>query len=223
MKKILGAAVLMAAGAALAATTIESSNTFGFVPVAASGLTAVSVPVAGYGTGDITIAEVLQTANLTGVSDSYDGDKLYTMTADGKYNEYVLQGDKTWKASRVVTVSGGSMTSASGTPAKEATVQRGKAFWIQTSADQVNIMGQATADGETVTLSLSTGWNLVGSPSMTQAVAISTIEGAVGSFISVNGMTYQKTSTGWKNRATKAAVTDEDVIPVGMGAMIKKN
>lgn len=217
MKKILGAAVLMAAGAALAATTIESSQ-FGFVPVAAGGLTAVSVPVTGYTAGsDIVIAEVLQTANLAA------DDKLYTMTADGKYNEYVLQANKTWKASRVVTVSGGSMTSASGTPATEATVQRGKAFWIQTSASQVNIMGQATTDAGTPTITVSTGWNLVGSPSMTQDVMISTIEGGVGSFISVNGKTYQKTSTGWKNRATKAAVTDADVIPVGMGAMIKKN
>ena len=115
------------------------------------------------------------------------------------------------------------MTSASGTPATEATVQRGKAFWIQTSASQVNILGQATTDAGTPTITVSTGWNLVGSPSMTQAVKISMIEGAVGSFISVNGETYQKTSAGWKNRATKAAVTDADVIPVGMGAMIKKN
>ena len=224
MKKLLFAAMMMTAGAALAATELDSSQ-FGFVPVpvAASGLTAVSVPVTGYTAGEsIKIAEVLQTANLT------VGDKLYTMTDGGKYNEYVLQvdkqGDKTWKASRVVTVSGGSMTSASGTPATEATVQRGKAFWIQTtSADQVNIMGQATTDSGTPTITVSTGWNLVGSPSMTQEVKISTIEGAAGSFISVNGMTYQKTSTGWKNRATKAAVTDADVIPVGMGAMIKKN
>ena len=60
MKKILGAAVLMAAGAALAATTIESSNTFGFVPATgATGLKAIAVPVAGYGTDeDIKIAEV---------------------------------------------------------------------------------------------------------------------------------------------------------------------
>lgn len=217
MKKLLFAAMMMTAGAALAATELDSSM-LGFVPVAASGLTAVSVPVTGYTAGsDIVIAEVLQTANLTA------GDKLYTMTADGKYNEYVLQANKTWEASRVVTVTGGSMTSASGTPATEATVQRGKAFWVQTSADQVNLMGQATTDSGTPTIAVSTGWNLVGSPSMTQAVKISTIEGAVGSFISVNGMTYQKTSTGWKNRATKAAVTDADVIPVGMGAMIKKN
>lgn len=216
MKKLLFAAMMMTAGAALAATELDSSQ-FGFVPVAASGLTAVSVPVTGYTPGsDIVIAEVLQTANLTA------GDKLYTMTADGKYNEYVLQNDKTWLASRVVTVVGGSITSVSGTPATEATVQRGQAFWIQTSAGQVNIMGQATTDGETVTLSLSTGWNLVGSPSMTQAIAISSIEGTVGDFISVGKKTYQYTaSNGWVNRATRQKVTSEDVINPGVGAMIR--
>ena len=215
MKKILGAAVLMAAGAALAATTIESSNTFGFVPATgATGLKAVAVPVAGYGAGDIKIAEVLQTANLA------ENDKLYTLNANGTYNQYTLNANKVWVPAKVVTVVGGVIEESATDAPEVATVARGKAFWLDTKATQVNILGQASAAaGE---ISVSTGWNLIGNPSMTTALKVSTITAGKGSRLNVGTTYFQKGTSKWYKLPDYADVTDNDVIEVGQGAMLLK-
>lgn len=216
MKKILGAAVLMAAGAALAATTIESSNTFGFVPATgATGLKAVAVPVAGYGTDeDIKIAEVLQTANLA------ENDKLYTLNANGTYNQYTLNADKVWVPAKVVTVVGGVVNESTTDAPEVATVARGKAFWLDTKATQVNILGQASAEAGSI--SVTTGWNLIGNPSMTTALKVSTITAGKGSRLNVGTTYYQKGTSEWYKLPDYAGVTDGDVIAVGQGAMLLK-
>ena len=217
MKKTLAILSSLTVAAAFAGN-VDPGNEFGFVPVTGkTGLKAVSVPLAGYSVGDptrIKISEILQTGGLAA------GDKLYTLGSDGKYSEYTLQGDGTWKASRVVTVDAvGNMVTASGKPAKEATLARGQAFWLDTLATQVCLMGQATTDQPEVPL--STGWNLIGSSSMTEPMKVSSISGTIGDFLNVNGVQYQYTSSGWKNKKTKGAVTDSDVIPVGAGAMLR--
>ena len=216
MKKILGVAVLMAAGAALAATELDSSM-LGFVPVAASGLTAVSVPVTGYTPGEsIKIAEVLQTANLTA------GDKLYTLNDDGTYNQYTLNSSKAWKPAKVVTVVGSQINESTADAPEVATVTRGKAFWIQTSAEQVNIMGQATTDAGSLP-TLSTGWQMIGNPSMTTALKVSTITApGSGSRLNVGANAYQKGKNGsWLKLPDYDTINDDDdVIPVGAGAML---
>lgn len=217
MKRILGVAVLVAAGAAFA-TEVDSGNVFGFVPVTgATGLKAVAVPVAGYGaSADIAVAEILQTTGLAA------NDKLYTLGADGKYSEYTLNSDKAWVASRKVTVGAGGMTAAQGTPAAEATLKRGQAFWLDTAATKVYLMGQAATDD--VEITPTTGWQMIGNPSMTAPLKISTLTGySTGDFLAVGEKTYQFTASGvWKDRKTREAVTDADVIPVGGGAMLRK-
>lgn len=216
MKKILGAAVLMAAGAALAATTIESSNTFGFVPATgATGLKAVAVPVAGYGTGDIKIAEVLQTANLA------ENDKLYTLNANGTYNQYTLNANKVWVPAKVVTVVGGVIEESATDAPDVATVARGKAFWLDTAATQVNILGQATTDAGSLP-TLSTGWQMIGNPSMTTALKVNTITAGKGSRLNVGTTYFQKGTSKWYKLPDYADVTDDDVIAVGQGAMLLK-
>lgn len=212
MKKILGAAVLMAAGAALAATELDSSQ-FGFVPVAAGGLTAVSVPVTGYTAGtDIVIAEVLQTASLN------SGDKLYTLNKDGTYNQYTLNSSKAWEPAKVVTVVGSQIKESTADAPEVATVKRGKAFWIQTSATQVNVMGQAT--DKTVVISYNDGWNLIGNPSMTAPLKVSTIMAGKGSRLNVGTTYYQKGTSKWYKLPDYVEVQDTDVIAVGQGAML---
>lgn len=225
MKKTLAILSSLTVAAAFAGN-VDPGNEFGFVPVTGkTGLKAVSVPLAGYSVGDptrIKISEILQTGGLAA------DDKLYTLGSDGKYSEYTLQGDGTWKASRVVTVDvNGNMVAASGTPATEATLARGQAFWLDTQATQVCLMGQATTDQPEVTL--STGWNLVGSSSMTRATRICDIAGKAGDFLNVNGKTYQYSQTkGWFDRSTRNPVSKEeidngnpDIIPVGIGAMLR--
>lgn len=217
MKKILGAAVLMAAGVAMAATTIESSNMFGFVPVTgATGLKAVAVPVVGYGTGDIKIAEVLQTANLA------ENDKLYTLNANGTYNQYTLNADKVWVPAKVVTVVGGVIKESTTAAPEEATVARGKAFWLDTEATQVNILGQAPQG--VAMISVSTGWQMIGNPSMTTPRKVSEVPGVAGAYLAVGANKYQYLGEGdgWYNAKTRKAVTDSDVIAVGQGAMYRK-
>ena len=224
MKNLLTIAAMMAAGAALAATDVDSGNMFGFVPVTgATGLKAIAVPVAGYGaSADVKIAEILQTTGLAGKSATYDGDKLYTMAAGGKYNEYVLQEDKTWKASRVVTVGASGITADSGKPADEATLERGQAFWLDTTATTVYLMGQAAT--EAVEIEPTTGWQMIGNPSMTAALKVSDVPGVAGAYLAVGANKYQHLGEGdgWYNAKTRKAVTDSDVIAVGQGAMYRK-
>ena len=219
MKKTLAILSALAAAAAIAGE-VDSGNQLGFVPVTGeAGLKAISVPVAGYSVDaakpeNIKISEILQTAGLN------KDDLLYTLGSNGQYNEYKLDENGSWVASRVVTVdASGKIKETSGTPAAEATLTRGQAFWLNTQATQVNLMGQATTDQPAVTL--STGWNLIGSSSMTESMKVSSISGTVGDFLNVNGVQYQYTSSGWKNKKTKGAVTDSDVIPVGAGAMLR--
>lgn len=176
MKKSIVILSVLATSAALAATTVESSNTFGFLPVttASTGLTCVAVPVNGYTAGSsIKIAEVLQ------VTDLAEGDKLYTMTG-GKYNEYTLtlkEGNKTWAASRIVTVGAdGEFVAQGGTPPNEATIAPGGAFWLQTSATRVSLMGDATKTASEA--KITKGWQLIGNPLIKEIYPLSSIPGS---------------------------------------------
>lgn len=218
MKKTLAILSVLATAAAFA-SEVESGNTFGYVPVTCSeGLKAISVPLAGYsvsGSESIKIAEILQTTGLA------QGDALYTLADGGKYNEYTLQSDGTWMASRVVTVgTDGKFVLQEGTPATVATIERGKAFWLNTKATQVNLIGQATTG--TTEFSLTSGWNLIGSTSMTAPLAVSSIEAGAGSRLNVGSKSYQKGKKSWLRLPNYEALDATDVIPVGVGAMLLK-
>lgn len=223
MKNLLTIAAMMAAGVALAATNVDSGNMFGFVPVTgATGLKAIAVPVAGYGaSADVKIAEILQTTGLAGKSATYDGDKLYTMAAGGKYNEYVLQEDKTWKASRIVTVGASGMTVVTGTPAKEASLKRGQAFWLDTTATKVYLMGQAQSDEEAI-IWITDGWQMIGNPSMTQEWLVKDVAGSQGAYLAVGEKSYQYLKGNWYDSDSHKQVTNDDKIGVGQGAMYRK-
>ena len=82
MKNTLVILAALATGVAVASTRVESSNTFGLAEATgAAGWKIISVPVAGYaGEDNISIAEILQTSNLTA------GDELYTLAESGIYN-----------------------------------------------------------------------------------------------------------------------------------------
>lgn len=193
MKKSIAILSVLATSAAFAATTVDSGNTFGFVPVttASTGvkpvLTCVAVPVNGYTTGtSIKIAEVLQVTDLT------VGDKLYTMEG-GKYNEYTLtlkEDKKTWAASRIVTVGAkGEFVEQGGTPPNEATIAPRGAFWLQTSATRVSLMGDATEQARAATI--SAGWQLIGNPSITDTYRISDIPGTIGDVLQTSSTAYR--------------------------------
>lgn len=218
MKKSIAILSVLATSAALAVTEVESSNTFGFVPVTASStkLTCVAVPVNGYTDGtSIKIAEILQVTDLTA------GDTLYTMNG-GAYNEYVLQNDKTWKASQVVTVGAdGTFKTAAGTLATEATIAPGGAFWLKTNAEKISVMGDATKAASPA--KITTGWQLIGNPSMTEAMDIQSIKANAGDILKTATTTYRWADVcGWTTSRKPKAETDAAVasLAVGEGALV---
>ena len=221
MKKSIAILSVLATSAAFAATTVESDNTFGFVPVEGKGLTCVAVPVKGYTTGtSIKIAEVLQ------VTDLAEGDKLYTMASGGAYNEYTLSSEGTWTPSKIVTVGGdGDFGAKDGTPATEAQIAPGGAFWLDTKAATISLMGDATEAASAATI--TTGWQLIGNPSITADCKISDIGGTrtIGDVLQTSSMAYRYVKigdvTGWATGSGKSwTLAPDAVLKPGEGAML---
>ena len=227
MKKELLIASLFAATAAVADSTMTTSNTLGFVPVssdmamakASSDMYLVAVPFAAYGSTDakpvpVPVSEVIQTANLT------KGDELYIPAKDGKYDNYKLEEDKTWTPANVVTLGAdGGATVVSGTPATEATVARGSAFWVKTGASQINLLGEGKTDAPTVTAVGGVSklkWTLVGSTAATKTISLASLGGSKGDVIVLaNGTKYLCSGSTWYLNG-QTEVTDV-TIPAGVG------
>ena len=233
MKKELFVVTALAAGMLLADTTptVTTSNMLGFLPVsdakakAAAGMWLVTVPFIDYqGTaGDkekaVKVADVLQTANLA------ENDELFIPAGDGQYNNYKLQNDKKWKAATVVTLDAdGKPTVQKGTPAEDATVARGSAFWVKTLATQINLLGEGVTVDKGVTVagggsSSTLKWNLIGATTCKTAINLASFAGQAGDTIRLaNGAKYQYNATakGWyapTDRKNKVTI----VIPAGVG------
>lgn len=222
----------------LIATAIAATSVFAFdsneialkavdvTSYKAHGRMLLAIPFDGYGTasgGNIAIADVLLTDTLAA------GDKIYLPKSEaGKYDEYTLSNDKTtWTASRVVDVTSGSIQETTGTPASEATIQRGKAFWLQSSATDVKLLGQA-ASQTTASVSASAGYQLLAPTTSENDILISSLAGETGDLVILaNGTRYQKTSksdagNGWRNVADRNTVIGaSDKIPAGVGFWYK--
>lgn len=231
MKKELFAVTALAAGMLLADTTptVTTSNMLGFLPVPdtvakASDMYLVTVPFRAYGATteqSINVAEVLQTANLA------VGDELFIPAGEGKYNNYKLNASKVWEPAKVVTLNAdGSVKTDSGVAAAEATVARGTAFWVKTSATQVNLLGEGVtaAKGVTVTGGESAfQWNLIGATTCTGSLNLGTLVGSAGDVIRLaNGTQYRYNASpskaGWYKLPVKSgSVKTSDVIPAGVG------
>lgn len=237
MKNALMILSALAATSVFAVTEVQSENTFGFVEAAGGNgttrsLIMVAVPVTGYGntSSAISIADILQTSNLA------EGDELYTLAANGTYNKYTLNSDKTaWTAAAKAVMIGanGDAVPTDTDSAMTATIARGQAFWLKTAATIVYLMGEATTGkaGVAVEGQAVTGkWNLIGNSSMTQAVKISEIAGTKGDIIQVvdntgvakryvcgGGMTWKLYTPNGPSKYTDVA--DTDVINVGQGFM----
>ena len=152
--------------------TVESTNTVGVLMVESGAkTTAIAVPWEALGGGDISVSNIVRTANLT------PGDELkaYDKTT-GKYQAWTLSAGKTWEPS--ITTTSGSTTLADGADAYK--VKRGSAVWLTRKGDTtqpIYLVGEvaATAKAE-VTLDAGSAtepsWNLVGSAG-TEPVSVS--------------------------------------------------
>ena len=218
-------ALLIASAVAATSVFAIDSNEISFLPVTppkANGMMLLAIPFNGYGTGDsasIAVADVLLTDGLAA------GDNIYLPNGTaGKYDEYTLSSDKTaWTASRVVDVTGGSIVTTEGTPAPQATIARGSAFWLKSSATSVKLLGQA-ATQDTTTVSATAGYQLLAPTTSENDILISSLAGEKGDMIILaDGTRYQKTAnSGWRNLANRTTeITSSDKIPAGVGFWYK--
>lgn len=229
MKKELFAVTALAAGMLLADTTVETSNTLGFLPVsdakakAAAGMWLVTVPFIDYqGTAGaseqaVKVDDVLQTANLA------ENDELFIPAGDGQYSNYKLNASNEWEPAKVVTLNAdGTVNTESGTAANKATVARGSAFWVKTAATQINLLGEGVTADKTVSVEgggTVNKWSLIGATTCKTEIDLASFAGAKGDIIRLADGTkylYNTSVSGWV-KSTALSTKTSDKIPAGVG------
>ena len=162
-------------------TTATSENIIGVLKVESSvTTTAVAVPWASYdGTNDISVADIVRTANLT------EGDSLKAYDPDSKtYKEWTLGADKTWQPSSTYSTSGTTSGNESAGNADAYKVARGSAVWLtRTDPSQPIYLVGGAASGtvetklEAAPSDTKSSWNLVGNPKV-ESVDVKNLLGA---------------------------------------------
>ena len=230
MKKELFVVTELAAGVLLADTMVTTSNTLGFLPVSdtkakASGMWLVTVPFidyqseAGVSEQAVKVEDVLQTANLNA------GDELFIPNVgEGTYSNYVLNEGKKWVAAKVVTIDSTGTKNESGVAATVATVARGTAFWVKTSATQINLLGEGVTKDKSVTVyggNEMNKWSLIGATTCKTEVNLANFKGGKGDIIRLaDGTQYFYNASakvgGWV-KSTDLMSKTTDKIPAGVG------
>lgn len=222
MKKTFVLATVLAATSVFAAE-FESNPVallqLSSIPSTADNLKLVAMPFDGYAEtsgSSIKVADVLLTQGLQ------TNDKLYIPTnTKGQYNRYTLNSSGEWVPANVVTVTGASISAGAGDPPTDAVVPRGGAFWLETEATSVKLLGQPVEQTKK-SVSTSVGYQLLAPTTSEIDIKVSELAGVQKDLIILaNGTRYQKATSGWKNVETRKAVTDEDVIPAGIGFWYK--
>lgn len=220
MKKLLSIAVCASAVAAFAETT-PVEVTLGEVGVTAitSGLTntivAVSYKELGDGDGNITISNIVKTANLTA------GDLLHVFKDATTYETYTLTsgtGGLYWeKTQNYVVNEFGDLVVTNSTDASIATLGPGTAFWLVrkgwdgTGSFTFYIYGKPVTAAISRTLTSGEA-ALIGNPTQTAQVPTITtptvgdvIQIPDASNVAIRMTKYRYTSNGWKTK--KGGVT----------------
>lgn len=182
----------------------------------------LTVPFNGYSTGSsekLVVAEVLQTYGLA------SGDRLFTQVSGqkGAYNAYALNGSGQWVAQKKVTIENGVPVAGSADSAGEAEVARGEAFWLETAATSVKLLGQSAGQEKTATAVVS-GYQLLAPTTSENDLVITetftSVKGATkgDNIILADGTRYQFTANGWRNVAARTTpLTVADKIKAGTG------
>lgn len=229
MKKSFLIATVLATASAFA-TTFDSNPvgllTLSSIP-ASGNLKLIAMPFDGCAESSgesVKVADVLLTDGLTKSDDLSTADKLYIPTGTkGQYNRYSLNASGVWVPANVVTVSGSTITAGSGTPSETAEVPRGGAFWLETAAPSVKLLGQPAATMEKVSKSVSVGYQLLAPTTSEIDIKVSDLTGAKGDVVILADGTKYQFKDGDPGYWTKnrVQVTDDDKIPAGVGFWYK--
>lgn len=150
MKKSLFLFSLVSALAFKTDAAAVGANVIGLLRVDSTNAeTFVAVPWLGAGTGDIKVADLIKTTNLT------VGDELYAYIG-GSFNKWTLSAEKEWSPSSVVSQDGPASMSAG---ASEQALSRGKGVLLVRHApiaDSFYIFGQV-ATGATAATEVAAG------------------------------------------------------------------
>ena len=226
MKKLLSIAVCASAVAAFATDTEIALGTVGVTAITSTftnTVVAVSYKELGDADGNITVSNIVKTANLA------ENDLLYVFN-DGKYQSYTLKvagGVKYWDRTLDYVVGGNGNLTTDGTPAANiATLAAGSGIWlVRSSAWDGNeftfyIYGKPSS---VTSVDVAAGKTaLVGNP--TQTSKPPTISGAtsgdqllVPAHNKVGMLTYTYNGTQWSGKVNKAWVHELPSIPAGTG------
>ena len=230
MKKMILLSSILAAGALFAEDAAPTPTPVASTEVGVMGLTTPSkamlfaVPFLGYTTDAITVADMVNTAQLT------EGSKLYVPNTSGKYDVWTLTDGKWTKTDTNVVIGANGAETGDGPNAVDVTTDRGGAFWLEPPSGSSGdgtfyLLGKPAADKGTST-AVGEKWNLVGNTS-DAAVNLKDLSGANFDQIAVqvDGIlryyTY-KIGKGWRYQDSDGAwVSDNVTIQLGRGLWYK--
>lgn len=212
MKKTILLSSILAVGAAFAVTV--DSTEIGVLgidkPTANADL--IAVPFEGYDAANITVADMVNTAELEVDTE------LYVPNASGKYDVWKLNSDKEWtKFSENVVIGNGGATAGSTPDAAAVTTTRGSAFWLKppsagAAVGTCYLLGKPVSG--TGSSALESGkWNLVGNTSGEAKTVPAGTEGekvcvptAAGGLDTYTYRAKAQPSGGWAKEGSRTAV-----------------
>ena len=227
MKKLLSIAVCASAVAAFATDTEIPLGDVGVTAITSSytnTVVAVSYKELGDGDGNITISNIVKTANL-------EVDDLLYVFKDGKYQSYTLKssgGVKYWdRTADYVIGSNGQLTSDSTPAANIATLAAGEGIFLVrpngwTGANFTFYIYGKPSGATTATVGAGKT-ALVGNPTQTAKAPVSISGATAGDQIlvptnnKVGMQTYSYNGTVWSTRIGGARQTGLPSIPAGTG------
>ena len=199
MKKTILLSSIFAASMAFADKTVDS-NEVGLMGLATPSKAAlIAIPFLGYTADAITVADMVNTAELA------TGSRLYVPNTDGTYDVWTLSSDKKWqKVETKVAVGKTGANESAGVEANAVQAARGGAFWLEPAANSAALfylLGKPASDRGTST-AVGGKWNLVGNASeeaVTTLGAAAAVRDQVAIQIdgSIRYYTYMGSDGGW--------------------------